>query len=80
LRKVDHGELIAAATELELAKPRSGRRKLAAEDLGSVFGIELAEAPRAAAAPKVIPRARKALAPVKAKSKRRGRPPARPHR
>jgi uncharacterized Zn finger protein len=80
LRKVDHGELIAAATEIEISKPRTGRRKLADEDLGSVFGIELAQAPRAAAAQAPTARARKARAPVKAKSKRRGRPPARTHR
>ena len=70
LRKVDHGELTAAATELEISKPRTGRRKLADEELGSVFGIELAEAPRAP--PKVAkPRARKARATAAVKKSRR---------
>jgi len=49
LRKVDHQELIAQATNLEVSR-RSGRKTLAGEDLGSVFGIELAEAPRAPSA------------------------------
>ena len=70
LRKVDHGELTAAATELEISKPRTGRRKLADEELGSVFGIELAEAPRAPS--KVAkPRARKARATAAVKKGRR---------
>jgi uncharacterized Zn finger protein len=50
LRKVDHGELIAAATELEVTSRGASRKTLADEDLGSVFGIELAEAPRRPAA------------------------------
>lgn len=46
LRGVDHGELIAAATDLEVTGRGASRKTLADEDLGSVFGIELAEAPR----------------------------------
>jgi uncharacterized Zn finger protein len=46
LRNVDHEELIAQAADVEVSR-RSGRKTLATEDLDSVFGIELAEAPRA---------------------------------
>jgi uncharacterized Zn finger protein len=45
LRKVDHGELIAAATDVGVSRRRSQRKTLASEELGSVFGIEIAEAP-----------------------------------
>ena len=58
LRKVDHNELIAQAAAVETSR-RSSRKTLASEELGSVFGIELASAPRAPAVrPK--PAARKA--------------------
>lgn len=50
LRKVDHGELIAAATDLDVTGRGASRKTLADEDLGSVFGIELAGAPRRKAA------------------------------
>ncbi len=44
LRNVDHGELIAEASHLEV--PRSTRRRtIDAADLASVFGIELAAVP-----------------------------------
>ena len=46
LRRVDHQELIAQAADVEVSR-HSGRKTLAGEDLGSVFGIELAETPRA---------------------------------
>lgn len=58
LRQVDHGELIAAATDLEVKPRGSARKTLASEDLGSVFGIELTEAPRAPSA-RVKPPSRK---------------------
>lgn len=45
LRKVDHGELIAEATGAAVSR-RSQRKTLASEELSSVFGIEIAEAPR----------------------------------
>ncbi|MGH8301079.1 MAG: SWIM zinc finger family protein [Steroidobacteraceae bacterium] len=56
LRKVDHGELIAAASDLETTGRGARRKTIAGEDLGSVFGIELAEAPRRKAAAKKRPR------------------------
>jgi uncharacterized Zn finger protein len=69
LRKVDHGELIAAATDVGVSRRRSQRKTLASEDLGSVFGIEIAEAPRARPAPAKRP-VQKAGAATKAR--RRG--------
>lgn len=56
LRKVDHGELIAAATDLDVTGRGASRKTLADEDLGSVFGIDLAEAPRRPAAGEKRPR------------------------
>ena len=50
LRKVGQEELIAQAADLEVSR-RSRRKTLASEDLGGVFGIELAEAPRAPSVP-----------------------------
>jgi uncharacterized Zn finger protein len=44
LRKVDHNELIAQAADVETSR-RSSRKTLASEELGSVFGIELAQVP-----------------------------------
>jgi uncharacterized Zn finger protein len=73
LRQVDHQELIAQAAEVEVSR-HSGRKTLADEDLGSVFGIELAEAPRAASA-RVKKQARKAHKPKS--PKKRGRKAAR---
>ncbi|HEV7139295.1 MAG TPA: SWIM zinc finger family protein [Steroidobacteraceae bacterium] len=58
LRKVDHGELIAAATDLDVTGRGAGRKTLADEDLGSVFGIDLAEAPPRKAAAEKRPRKR----------------------
>jgi len=72
LRKVDQSELIAAATNLEVSARAPKRKTLAAEDLGSVFGIELAEAPRAGS-PAVSPRGRKARPLPKVRGKKRGR-------
>jgi uncharacterized Zn finger protein len=56
LRKVDHGELIAAATDVGVSRRRSQRKTLASPDLGSVFGIEIAAATpiRAAAAKRAV--------------------------
>lgn len=65
LRQVDHGELIAAATDLEVKPRRSGRKTVATEDLGSVFGIELAQAPSVPSAGVKAP-ARKERPPVRA--------------
>ncbi|MBW4052010.1 MAG: hypothetical protein HIU85_11195 [Proteobacteria bacterium] len=73
LRKLDHEELIAQAADVEVTR-RSGRKTLASEDLGSVFGVELAETPRAVtqAAKPASRRARAATA-----VKKRGRKAAR---
>lgn len=49
LRKVDHEELIAGATAMEVSR-RGNRKTIASGELGSVFGIDLAETPRAPAA------------------------------
>lgn len=45
LRKVDHGELIAHATDIEVSRKPARRKTLDDGDLGQVFGIEIAEAP-----------------------------------
>ena len=68
LRKVDHGELIAAATDVGVSRRHSQRKTLASEDLGSMFGIEIAEAApiRPAAAKRAVQKtglARKAKGP-----------------
>jgi uncharacterized Zn finger protein len=70
LRKVDHGELIAEATDISVSRRRSQRKTLASEDLGGIFGIELAEAPRARPAPPRRP-VRKAGEVTKAKGRGR---------
>ena len=46
LRNVEHGELIAAAADLRVPQRGTPRKTIGAGDLSSVFGIELAEAPR----------------------------------
>ncbi len=46
LRNVEHGELIAAAVDLGVPQRGTQRKTIGAEELSSVFGIELAEAPR----------------------------------
>lgn len=69
LRKVDHGDLIAHATEAGVSRRRSQRKTLASEDLGSIFGIEIAEAlPSAQSAPAKRP-VRKAGEATKAKGR-----------
>ncbi len=67
LRQVDHGELIEQAALVEVARG-SARKTIAREDLGDVFGIELARPSKPA------PRRKKAAA---AKAKR---PPAKKRR
>jgi uncharacterized Zn finger protein len=57
LRNLEHAELIAAAVDLEVAPVKSQRKTIAAEDLSGVFGIELADAPRAPTARKPRPAA-----------------------
>ena len=68
LRKVDHGDLIAAATDVGVSRRRSQRKTLASEGLGGIFGIELAEAPCARPAPAKRP-VRKAGEATKAKGR-----------
>lgn len=70
LRKVDYNELIAQAADLEVSR-RSSRKTLASEDLGSVFGIELAQVPRAPAL-RGKPAARKAR-PAKGSARSAGK-------
>jgi uncharacterized Zn finger protein len=43
LRQVDHAELIAGASELQVTRRGSKRRTIAASDLSEVFGIEIAQ-------------------------------------
>jgi uncharacterized Zn finger protein len=52
LRQVDHAELIAGASELEVARPISRRRTIEADQLSDVFGIDIAQAAAAPAARK----------------------------
>ena len=74
LRKLDHSELIAAATDVDVTRRGARRKTLAGEDIASVFGIELAEAPRRRTA------AKKRVAPASAasagKKRNRARKPA----
>jgi uncharacterized Zn finger protein len=64
LRKLDHGELIAAAVDVEGARGKTQRKTIAEGDLAGVFGIELADAPRPA-------RTSRSVAAVKSPAKRR---------
>ena len=52
LRNVEHGELIAAATDFEVPQRGTRRKTIEEADLAGVFGIELAEAPDAKSSPK----------------------------
>ncbi len=72
LRKVDHEDLITQAATVEVSR-RSGRKTLESEDLGSVFGVELAASPPAARS-RVKKAARKSPAPSKAKARGRRQP------
>ena len=68
LRNVEHGELIAAATEFEVPKRDAQRKTIEEADLAGVFGIELAGAPDAESSP------RRNLRPIPAKrAVRKGR-------
>jgi uncharacterized Zn finger protein len=73
LRQVDHGELIAAATDVEVSGRSAKRKTLAGEDLGSVFGIELAATPRAVSAPVKRAARKTRVAKTSSKKKVRGR-------
>ena len=48
LRKVEHAELVAGATDFEAARGGSKRKTIADGELSDVFGIEIAEAVPAA--------------------------------
>ncbi len=69
LRKVDHGELIAEAAELEVSRPGKGRKTLDGESLAGVFGIELA--PSLPARPRAKQAGRKSPASSKGKARHR---------
>lgn len=59
LRDVDHTELIAQAAELAVNRKASGRKTLADDVLGDVFGIELKESRAPTPAEPAKPRGRK---------------------
>lgn len=54
LRNTDHGDLIAQATDFDVTRSGSGRKTIAEDALGGIFGIELDASPRVAS-----PRGRK---------------------
>ncbi len=64
LRKVDSGDLIARAADIDLSGRSTKRKTLEESELGSVFGIEIAEAPRRRG--KIAPKAEKAVKAEKA--------------
>jgi len=70
LRQVDHAELIAGASDMEVTRRGSKRRTLDASELGDVFGIEIA--PAAPAAPVPTPRKPRHRKTVAAKRGTRG--------
>jgi hypothetical protein len=47
LRNTDHADLIARATDLEVTRSASGRKTIADDALGGIFGIELDSLPKA---------------------------------
>ncbi|MGH8235802.1 MAG: SWIM zinc finger family protein [Steroidobacteraceae bacterium] len=59
LRKIDHAELITQATDFEVIRKGSGRKTIADDALGSVFGIELDEPSAARRKPTAQSRSRK---------------------
>lgn len=73
LRRVDHEELIAQAATAEVSR-RGNRKTLASEELGSVFGIDLAEALLPPSA--VVKKSRRSVRPP-LRVKKRGRKNAR---
>lgn len=52
LRNVEHGELIAAAADLQVPSRRARGKTIEEAELAGVFGIELAELPHARPSPK----------------------------
>jgi uncharacterized Zn finger protein len=46
LRNTDHGDLIAQAADFEVTRQGSGRKTIADDALGSLFGIELDPSPK----------------------------------
>jgi uncharacterized Zn finger protein len=64
LRHVEQAELVAGATDFEVTRRAPKRKTIAAEDLGEVFGIEIAaEEPRAPARNRAGPSKRPVTAP-----------------
>lgn len=47
LRNTDHADLIAQATDFDVSRSASGRKTIADEALGGIFGIELDSLPKA---------------------------------
>ncbi len=81
LRKVDHGDLIARAVDIEVAGQCAKRKTLDDADLGSVFGIEMAEAPAQGRKAAKESKAAKAAKAVKAQRPgQKARPPSKAKR
>ena len=70
LRQVDHAELIAGASDLEVTRTGSKRRTIAANQLSDVFGIDIAQEPPPARAPSVRKPGRPKAAPPKRRARR----------
>lgn len=70
LRNIDHAEIIAQAADLEVTRPGSGRKTIADDVLGSVFGIDLAEPPGARRKPETKSSGRKVRSAAASKRKR----------
>jgi uncharacterized Zn finger protein len=67
LRNTDHADLIAQATDFDVSRSASGRKTIADEALGGIFGIELDPLPKAQ--PQAAnPRRRKVKVAVAAKA------------
>jgi hypothetical protein len=47
LRNTDHADLIAQATDFDVSRSASGRKTIADDALGGIFGIELDSLPKA---------------------------------
>ena len=72
LRACEHGELVAAAVDLEAARGGTERKRIGAADLASVFGIELAPSVRERPARKTRSAA-KAKSPARVSASAKGR-------
>jgi uncharacterized Zn finger protein len=59
LRKVEHAELIAGSTDFQATQSESKRKTIANDQLGDVFGIEIADTPATSTTTAKKPRPRK---------------------